>query len=68
MPESQTVLGVILRAVMASPEEKQAASKQRVFDRTLLPEFEKIRQYFGTAGSVGSVEETGWLIEGVQLQ
>jgi hypothetical protein len=65
MPESQTILGAVIRALMASPE--NTASQKRVFDRTLLPEFEKIRQYFGTTGVVGAVEEGGWLIEGVQL-
>jgi hypothetical protein len=65
MSESQTILGVVIREAIASPENK--ATQKNIFNGALLPEFEKIRQYFGTAGVVGTVEDGGWLIEGVQI-
>ncbi|MCL2622097.1 MAG: hypothetical protein FWD31_00410 [Planctomycetaceae bacterium] len=64
MPESQTILGAALRAVIARNEGQRVTDD---FDRSTLPPFEKIKSYFGTAGSVGTVESDGWLIEGVQL-
>ena len=66
MPQSQTILGAIIRAII-TPEEGKAASGAVDFDRSTLPPFEQIKDYFGTAGTVGMVEEDGWLIESVQL-
>ena len=65
VPESQTILGAILRAIIARNEGQRMTDD---FDRSTLPPFEQIKSYFGTAGSVGTVETDGWLIEGVQLR
>ena len=64
VPESQTILGAILRAIIARNEGQRMTDD---FDRSTLPPFEQIESYFGTAGSVATVETDGWLIEGVQL-
>jgi hypothetical protein len=63
VPESQTILGAVLRAIIAG----NGGQRHVDFDRSTLPPFEKIKDYFGTAGTVGTVEADGWLIEGVQL-
>jgi len=63
MPESQTILGAILRAIIAGND----GQRKNDFDRSTLPPFEQIKGYFGTAGTVGTVESDGWFIEGVQL-
>ena len=64
VPESRTILGAALRAIIARNEGQRITDD---FDRSTLPSFEKIKNYFGTAGTVGTVESDGWLIEGVQL-
>ena len=66
VPEARTILGVIMRAIM-TPKDGQRAGEKIEFDRSTLPPFEQIKSYFGTAGTVGIVEEDGWLIEGAQL-
>ena len=66
VPEARTILGVIMRAIM-TPKDGQLAGEKIEFDRSTLPPFEQIKSYFGTAGTVGIVEEDGWLIEGAQL-
>ena len=63
MPESQTILGAIIRAIIAGND----GQRKNNFDRSTLPPFEQIKGYFGTAGTVGTVEADGWFIEGVQL-
>ena len=63
MPESQTILGAIIRAMIAG----NGGQRNTGFDRSSLPPFERIKGYFGTAGTVGTVETDGWFIEGVQL-
>jgi len=63
VPESQTILGAILRAIIAG----NGGRRNLDFDRSTLPPFEQIKGYFGTAGTVGTVEADGWFIEGVQL-
>ena len=62
MPESQTIIGAVLRAIIVQNDGQRAD-----FDRSTLPPFEKIKNYLGTAGTVGTVEDDGWLIEGVQM-
>ena len=64
VPESRTIVGAALRAIIAKNEGQRVTED---FDRSTLPSFEKIKSYFGTAGTVGTVETDGWLIEGVQL-
>ena len=63
MPESQTILGAIVRAIIAGNDDQ----RNNNFDRSTLPPFEQIKGYFGTAGTVGTVESDGWFIEGIQL-
>jgi len=65
MPKSQSVLGVVMRLIMVPNEDK--SSKKVEFDRSTMPEFEKIKHYFGTTGVVGITDDNGWLVEGVQL-
>ncbi len=66
MPESRTILGAVIRAIIA-PKEGQKTGGTVEFNRATLPPFEQIKSYFGTAGTVGTVEEDGWLIEGMQM-
>jgi len=63
VPESQTILGAIIRAIITG----NGGQRKTDFDRSTLPPFEQIKSYFGTAGTVGTVEADGWFIEGVQL-
>lgn len=65
MPESKTMLGVMLNR-MLGPEERGVVREQRIPGQR-LPEFDEIRHYFGPAGIYVVSEEQGWYICGCIL-
>ena len=65
MPESKTMLGVALNRILG-PEERGVMRDQRIPGQR-LPEFDKIRHYFGPAGIYMLSEDQGWYICGCIL-
>ena len=65
MPESKTMLGVVLNR-MLGPEERGVVRDQRIPGQR-LPEFDEIRHYFGPAGIYVASEDHGWYICGCIL-
>lgn len=66
MPESETMLGRILNALLG-PRKKGAVREQQV-DGAKLPEYESIQHYFGPAGLFGAAEDDGWFLVGFTLK
>jgi len=65
MPESETLMGSVLNR-MLGPEERGVLREQQIKGEK-LPEYEKIRQYFGPAGVYVLSEEDGWFAAGCFL-
>ncbi|MDR1962466.1 MAG: DUF3352 domain-containing protein [Planctomycetaceae bacterium] len=66
MPQSQAILGKIINALFV-PEEEEGVRPQGI-DGKNLPEFDKVRQYFGTSGFYGVSEENGYFFKGFLLE
>jgi hypothetical protein len=66
MPQSQAVLNKIINALFV-PEDDESIRPQS-FDGKNLPEFEKVRQYFGPSGFYGISEENGYFFKGFLLE
>lgn len=65
MPLSETMLGRLLNAVLASGK-KGEVRDQRI-DGTKLPDYDVVRRYLGPAGLVASSEADGWFLKGFTL-
>jgi len=65
MAESQAVLPRLLNGVLSSEGD---GVRRQLFDGSSLPEFERVRQYFGRVGVYGISEEGGYFIKGFALE
>ena len=65
MPQSETILNKLLNSLLA--DGKDGIPRKQQIDGHLLPEFDKVRQYFGPAGTFVSSLDDGWLCVGVML-
>ena len=65
MPEADSMFGNLLNR-MLGPEEEGVLREQQI-DGDKMPEFEKIREYFGPAGLFVDSEEDGWFVTGCLL-
>ena len=66
MPESESMLGKVLNRILSGPN-RDVGRKQRL-NGEKLPEFEKVRKYFGPAGFFMKSEENGWSFGGLLLK
>jgi hypothetical protein len=65
MPESESMLGIALNRLLG-PEERGVVREQQI-QGDKLPEYEKIRHYFGPAGIYALSEDNGWFVSGCLL-
>jgi hypothetical protein len=65
MPESETMFGRLLNALLA-PEEEDAKREQQI-DGSKMPEFQVVRRYLGPAGLYVRTETNGWFAAGCML-
>ncbi|MEQ8789117.1 MAG: hypothetical protein RIC55_22585 [Pirellulaceae bacterium] len=65
MPESETLLGRLLNAILA-PEEEDAKREQQI-DGSKMPDFQVVRRYLGPAGLFVKTEADGWYAAGCML-
>jgi hypothetical protein len=65
MPESKSLMGGLLNR-MLGPEERDVLREQQI-KGDKMPEFVKIKKYFGPAGAFNRSVEDGWLIAGCLL-
>jgi hypothetical protein len=66
LPQSETMLARLLNT-MFKPQEEGGVRKQAI-DGKLLPDFEKVVQYFGPGGMYVQSEKDGWYICGCLLK
>jgi hypothetical protein len=66
MPQSQAVLGKVMNALLV-PEDEEGVRPQAI-DGKNLPEFDKVRHYFGPSGFYGISEENGYFFKGFLLE
>ena len=66
MPESETLLGRLLNRMMTPADDEEILREQKI-DGRKLPEFERVRRYFGPAGTAIRSTEDGWFIVGATL-
>lgn len=65
MPESETLLGKALNAMIPHPE---GTVREQLIDASKLPEFDTLRKYMGPAGIFVQSEDNGWIIVGCLLK
>jgi hypothetical protein len=66
LPEAETMFASVLNKWLA-PDEEGVTREQQV-DGKKLPDFDKVREYFGPAGWYVDSEKTGWYIAGCLLK
>jgi hypothetical protein len=66
VPRSKTLIAWFLNSIMVSTDED--GEKIISLDTGKMPEFEKIRHYFGSGGMLGITEENGWYLQGFQIK
>jgi len=68
MPESETLLGRLLNRLFSPPEDEgEGILREQKIDGRQLPEFERVRRYFGPAGTLVRSDHDGWFITGATL-
>ncbi|MGI9177561.1 MAG: hypothetical protein ACR2IT_06865 [Pirellulales bacterium] len=65
MPKSKSVFGQLLNGALG--DGKPGAVREQRLDGSSLPEFEKVRRYFGTAAIGMQSRPDGWYLTGVAL-
>jgi len=65
MPEAESMLGRLLNALLGSGK-KGEIRRQRI-DGDKLPDFERVRRYFGPTGMLVTSEENGWFAIGLSV-
>jgi len=65
MPKSKSLMGQLLNGILG--DGKEGSVRAQKIDGSTLPEFELIRQYFGTVGLGVESLPDGWHIAGVAL-
>ena len=66
MPESKTMLGMMLNRWLA-PDLEEGEIRDQQIDGSKLPDFEVCRRYLGPAGLAGIAEDNGWYVTGFVL-
>lgn len=66
MPEAETLFGALLNRWFA-PDEEGVIREQQI-DGKKLPDYAKVRSYFGPAGLFVDTEDDGWFIAGCLLK
>lgn len=61
MPQAKTSLANAINRVMNGTRDRTEIRKPEI-DGTKLPDFEKVRKYFGVGGGVAVTEDDGWYI------
>ncbi len=65
MPKAQSVFGQLLNGILG--DGKPGTVREQKIDGSTLPEFDLVRQYFGTVGTAFEVYPDGWRLTGVAL-
>ena len=65
MPQSETLLGRLLNALMAPEDEDQPRDQQ--IDGSKMPDFQVVRRYLGPLGAYVKTEDSGWYAAGCLL-
>jgi hypothetical protein len=65
MPKSKSMFGQLLNGILG--DGKPGTVREQKLDGSSLPDFEEVRQYFGTVGVVLETLPEGWLVTGVVL-
>ncbi|HYW80692.1 MAG TPA: hypothetical protein VE890_14020, partial [Thermoguttaceae bacterium] len=65
MPESETVLGRLLNALLGGGQ--AGVDRLQRIDGKNLPPFDTVRRYMGPGGMVVGVEQEGWFFKGILL-
>jgi hypothetical protein len=65
MPKSKSLFGQLLNAVLG--DGKPGTVREQKVDGSSLPDFELVRRYFGTSGTVMQSRPDGWYVLGVGL-
>ncbi len=65
MPKAQSIFGQLLNGVLG--DGKPGTVREQKIDGSTLPEFDLVRQYFGTVGTAFEVYPDGWRLTGVAL-
>jgi hypothetical protein len=65
MPKSKSLFGQLLNAVLG--DGKPGTVREQKLDGSSLPDFELVRRYFGTSGTVMQSRPDGWYLLGVGL-
>ena len=66
MPESKTVMGQVLNALLGEGGKKKTVRKAKL-DGKKLPSYDVVRRYLGPAGLAITTEPDGWTITGFTL-
>ena len=66
MPESKTLVGRILNAMLDEDTDDEELREQQL-DATKLPEYQMVRRYLGPAGMYVVSHDDGWSITGCFL-
>jgi hypothetical protein len=64
MPESESLFGKLLNALLGEDEE---VLREQQIDGSKLPNFEMVRRYLGPAGITIRSEDHGWFVVGFAL-
>jgi hypothetical protein len=65
MPESESMLGKLLNALLG--EGKEGVLRAQRIDGSKLPEYDMVRRYLGPAGMTMTTEADGWFLTGFTL-
>ena len=65
MPKSKSITGQLLNSLLGDGE--PGSVRDQKIDGSTLPDFERIKKYFGTNGFVMQNLEDGWRLSGITL-
>ncbi len=67
MAQSKTLLAQALNGFFASDDDETGTARQQVIDGKNLPEFELIKNFFGSVGVIACTETEGYFIKGFSV-
>jgi hypothetical protein len=65
MPKARSIFGQLLNGMLG--DGKPGTVREQKIDGSTLPEFERVKHYFGTVGTAFEVYPDGWRLTGVAL-